>query len=156
MLDRKKPLIISSVVLGAALLVSLAIIFAPKLNFTFFKNSDTPKTEQINQDQTAQSFPIALTEPGLGQVFVHYFINGKITALENGNLIVLENSNLPKFQLSPETRVSKLTPPYGSQSSIIVSKNELKPGLNIIISAEYDVRSKEWIVRDVYIPTDKN
>ncbi len=158
MLDSKKPLIISAIILGAAFLVSLAIIAGPKLKIKAppASNTQTGNQEKVKQEETS-NFPISLSDPSIGQAFVHYFINGKIAALESGNnIIVLDNASLPKFTLSGESRVSKLTPPYGAQSSMAEARNELKAGLNIIISAEYDLRSKAWIVRDVYIPTDKN
>ena len=161
MLNQKKPLIISAVILGGALIVSLAVIFGPKLkNFSpqgkKIMIGDTTSTENIDAGDS-QNYPIALNEPGVGQAFIHYFIEGKITAIEGQqDTIVLDNPKLPKFQLGAETRIAKMSPPYGSQNSTIIKQGELKAGLNIIISAEFELRSQQWLVRDVFVPTDKN
>jgi hypothetical protein len=111
--------------------------------------------------KNAVDLPLQLSNPSEGSALLHYFINGVVKEIKNtpqGPQIILTSANtkLPAFIVAKDTRISKISPPYGQQNSVPMSVTDLKSGSTIIISTEYDLAQKVWLLRDVLFPTDRN
>lgn len=159
---------IAFTILGIIVLGFIAIIALKPLR----PSSIMPIPPGANKNETASrslrpdnikiiELPISLTSPNVGQVLVHYFLTGTIKKLENsteGTQIIVDtkDQSIPKITLTNQTRISKIAPPYSAETSLPLRISDLKAGVNIDISAEYDLREKIWIIRDVFVPTDRN
>ena len=139
-------------------------MFSDKLS-NYFKSrigrelSNSTNTPLINT-RTIE-LPVAIDDPKVGSVFIHYFFSGKIEKLKKtkeGLEISLDSDNgtIPLFTVVKDTRISRISPPYSASTSQPIASTSLKTGLYVDISTEYDVRSKTWTVHDVFVPTDKN
>lgn len=105
------------------------------------------------------AFPVEPGATNVGQVFLHYFFEGSLKSVyksATSSELVLENPDLPKILVDQAVRISKIKPPYQHTAPILAGQKDLKVGVYVIISAEYDLNSKSWIIRDVFIPIDKN
>ncbi len=105
--------------------------------------------------------PVPVDGPNVGSAFVHYFFTGSVKEVKksgDGSVLVLYTTNdaIPEFPLAADTRIARISQPYSAETSRMVSVNELKTGLVVDVSAEFDLRSGQWLTRDVFIPTDKN
>lgn len=105
--------------------------------------------------------PIAIDGPNIGGAFVHYFFTGSVKEVKKsaeGSVLVLyvTNDAIPEFPIASDTRVSRISQPYSAETSRPIGLSELKAGLVVDVSAEYDLRSGQWFTRDVFIPTDRN
>ena len=110
---------------------------------------------------SALGLPVPVDGPNIGSAFVHYFFTGSVKEVKksgDGSLLVLyvTNDAIPEFPLAPDTRIARISQPYSAETSRMVSVSELKAGLVVDVSAEYDLRSGQWLTRDVFIPTDRN
>lgn len=105
--------------------------------------------------------PAPIDHPNVQAVFLHYLIAGPLKELKDvpqGKQLILEGKEegLPPFIISPETRIAKISPPYGLKDITPLSIKELIPGVHLSISIEYDPRAKLWFLRDIFVPTNLN
>ncbi len=123
-------------------------------------NTGAPVVQQLNPDSRNIVLPIAIDNPNTGSVLLHYFLSGTLEEVKNtkdGYVISLSGAkDLPLLLLGSNTRISRITPPYGADSSVPLTVENLKKGMAIDISLEYDLRSSLWMIHDVFVPTDKN
>ncbi len=153
----KLPL--STKLLGLTLLILLSIsgyLYWQKLPKPSSNNSDS-KTESSE----GLTLPVPLTNKNIQGAYVHYFFTGTIKSLapagDNTDL-VLEgaDTDLPTFTITDKTRLHTIKPPYGSENAVNIKTSDLKTGLVVDISAEYDLKNKIWLLRDVFVPEDRN
>ena len=136
----------------------ILIVSVPTV-YWFGKRATPPKLDA--EKIPALSLPILLDNPQIGSVFIHYFLNGEIENLVyRGNDILIQlksvGAQIPEIAVTDATRVWKTSPPYTETSSVRLNKKDLKAGQMVDVSAEYDLKTEEWIIRDIFIPTDKN
>lgn len=121
---------------------------------------ETYSNSEIKEEGKNIELPIARDNPNVGSVLLHYFITGvlkEVKTTDGKTVLILKNSSgLPEILLQPQTRISRITPPYESNTPIPLSVKDLRAGMNIDISMEYNVGSKSWATSDVFIATDKN
>ena len=123
-------------------------------------NNNTASTTTQSSDNHKTALPVALDNPNVGSVLIHYFFSGTLKQIETvsgGNRIVLQNSaGMPDLLITSVTRVSKITPPYDKTTPVPINIKDLKSGEHLDISAEYDLNQNIWFFRDVFLATDKN
>lgn len=156
----KSGLLIIFIVL---LLVLGGVGWYAKMDVMDFQNVFAKKTLEVTPtlvNDRSVILPVGLDNPNVGSVRAHYFMAGtikEVKSLPDGYEIVLANSKyLPKIVVNNGVRVSKITPPYNSAAPVPFPAKDLKPGMVIDISLEYELASEVWIIQDVFVPTDKN
>ena len=107
------------------------------------------------------SWPIPLNNPSVTAVYAHYYFSGKIKEInktDKGSEIVLETADekIPHLLVDKETRYSRISLPYSTATMRPIKFGDIVQGMVIDVSVEYDIRGKSWIVRDVYVPDDRN
>ncbi|TSC61885.1 MAG: hypothetical protein G01um101448_489 [Parcubacteria group bacterium Gr01-1014_48] len=153
------------------ILLSVAIVIFVAIGLSSLKNrSQTQAVTENTRDSLSargeknkvlSDFPIPLDHPNVGSVFVHYFLTGTIDQIKNvseGTQIVLEGAQktLPQIIATKESRISRISQPYSDTTLTIIRASDLRKGMQTDISIEYELRSRLWIVRDIFIPTDRN
>lgn len=144
------------------LISGLAVVgfwFSKSTISSFFQEKETPSPELLDQS-SVKDFkpPLSLDHSQVTSALLHYFLTGTIKSVK-GNQIYLDtkgDNSLPSLIISPETRISKITLPYSASTSVSITVRELRPGQTVDISVEYDLRSKTWLLRDVFLPTERN
>lgn len=155
----RKQAVIAFVVLivGIAAVVIAGLLRVPKDD-----SPSVPAGEQAPAAGAAVSgLPVPIDGANVGGVFAHYFFTGAVKEVRRtaeGSVLVLyvTNDKIPEFPLAADTRIARISQPYSAETSRMVSVAELKAGLVVDVSAEYDLRSGQWFTRDVFIPTDRN
>lgn len=142
--------------------VGLMLVGERVTSFRWVKKNIKSQIPQSNERQfkkTAASFPIELDARGIDQVLLHYFISATLAntiKTPAGLSIKLVEEIIPSFIIGPDTRISKIIPPYSEKNSIAAGPEILTSNVKVILSAEYDLRTTQWIVRDIFVPTDRN
>ena len=128
--------------------------------FFFVNNKNSTKTTYNAPLQTLQntiqtnsiSAPVALSHKGVGTVLLVYNFFGKVTRKDtvgvNTQLTLdISDSNLPNFIATKDTRVSR------AENSILTPStlDSVNVGTNVSLSTTYDLKTKTWILRDVFI-----
>jgi hypothetical protein len=120
--------------------------------------ADVQKSE--TSSDVSADFPLSVNSQSVTSAYVHYYLTGTISEVKNdgGYEIILDSSetNLPALIIGERTRISRITPPYSESTSQLMAASDLKEGLVVDISIEYDLRNKNWNILDVFVPTDKN
>jgi len=149
------------VLLVAGLVVLL--VAGPARVRTFFAARGANQKIAALSDEGPLVLPIPLSHPRVSSVMIHYFLTGvvqEVRQVQGGSELVLrdtlQGNGFPVLLIAPETRVERISPPYGQNTSKITKTSDLKPGLTVDLSIEYDLRAKSWGLRDVFIPTDRN
>lgn len=145
-------------------LLSMLIGLTMILLIIVITNKDTSPEDLVSDEQSLSSnqivLPIPLNNPAVGSALIHYFISGSVQSVgsvDGGHQLVLANSNdLPILLINSDVRISQITPPYGANSSKSITVSSLKQGMNVDISMEYELGTNTWIIRDIFVPTDKN
>lgn len=149
-----------SIITFVILFIVAGILLLQRSGFKF----KTANLKPIAQSPTNTSLelPFPLENPHVaGEAFIHYFFTGTLKEIKNtavGKEIILDiqGAPAPQFLVTPETRISRITPPYSEQTSQRIRLEDLKAGHNLNISAEYSLTTKQWFTRDVFLPTDRN
>lgn len=140
---------------GLAIFIILLIILGIVAGNKYSKQKGEENVK-IGDSMTSLELPIALDNPNVGSTLIHYFLRGTIQEVKNissgSNQLILEDSSLPDLIISSETRISQITMPYDGTEPVTKTITDLKPGLNIDLSIEYDINIKQWFLRDVYLP----
>ena len=93
--------------------------------------------------------------------YIHYFFTGKIAEIEKtgaGGQIRLDTANekIPPIDVSGQTRIFRISLPYTNANMRPITFDTLQVGTVVDVSAEYDIKAKSWIIRDVYVQDDRN
>lgn len=124
--------------------------------------TETQKTDaSANNSASNPLLPLSVDSKAVTGALVHYFVSGKIKEIKEANegkqlVLDSEEKNLPMLVIGDKTRISKITPPYSENTSKFIKIDELKPGMVVDLSIEYDLRSKMWSLQDVFVPADRN
>lgn len=128
-------------------------------NWQSLFSNKVEKSEPV-VDDTNVVLPVGVNNPNVTGVRVHYFMEGVIKEIKGhpeGFEVTLNNANnLPPIIIKTGVRLSKITPPYNSNVPAPFLFKDLKPGLTIDVSLEYELATQKWIVHDIFVPTDKN
>ena len=111
-------------------------------------------------DEKAIILPIAPNNPNVSATKVQYFVYGTIADIKTvsqGSEIFLANSkDIPSLVIKSGVRISKITPPYNLNPAIPLTVKDLKTGMVVDLSLQYDVVSQSWVLLDVFVSTDRN
>lgn len=143
-------------------LLILVIIFVllNAILFFFVNNKNSTKTTYNAPLQTLQNAtqtnpintPVALNHKGVGTVLLVYNFFGKVTRKDtvgvNTQLTLdISDSSLPNFIATKDTRVSSAEKSILTPSTL----DFVNVGTNVSLSTTYDLKTKTWILRDVFI-----
>ena len=150
-----------AVAVFVVLIVGLAAVVIAGLSRVPKDAGPSVPADSTGNNSPILGLPVPIDGPNVGGAFAHYFFTGSVKEVKKsgeGSVLVLyvTNDAIPEFPLGPDTRIARISQPYSAETSRMVSVNELKAGLVVDVSAEYDLRSGQWLTRDVFIPTDRN
>lgn len=107
------------------------------------------------------TLPIAVDNSNITGAYAHYYITGRVrevlkTETQSELVLDLDDESLPKLVIDTATRFWTIKLPYSTQNMKAAALSDIAAGKTVDVSIEYDLRAKNWIVRDVYLPEDRN
>jgi guanyl-specific ribonuclease Sa len=130
---------------------------------TSLASSAASSTTQVSP-QASGGLPVSADDPNVQNVLpnysatlIRYSFTGTIAELtptKDGIQMNFKNQStvLPVIMITKDTRVSKIT---GGKVTAITSA-DLKTGLVVDITMDYEKTQKVWYLRDIFVPTDRN
>lgn len=150
------------------LVAAIAFVFfgGRKNIFNFSAKIESKENQETFSPQPSfnpsfPALPIGLDTPGVRAAYARYFLTGKIKEInttDSGREIIFDttDASLPKIVTDGQTRFWRISAPYSQETMTAAETSDIVSGMIVDISIEYDLAAKTWIVRDVYVPDDRN
>ncbi len=143
--------------LSKLILILLLILTVGLIGYYLYNNQGKVKSVPIYSqppvNQKTVTLPISPNDPGVETARIVYAFMGKITEIKNSdkNLIIKldsKTSGLPTLTTNPQTLVLNQSK---DQKVVQGTIDDVKVGLNVLVSTSYLLRDKSWTVEAIVI-----